>query len=198
MNILPLVNTTVTNSANGSPPVIVSIDPTTTSITLNVAQTLTANQQILFSLPLYDSLTPGFARTLYPNSLVNMRQQIYDSIGRVNDSSLLPRWMTSVQPDRTLLGFTPAWVICYCKPGTAETVKNNILTQYPYTLNEIDFQLDRFEVNRSKTYNYLGTTVGGQPIWNTLPSAQPNIINDDADSFIYFPRKTILPTQTQG
>jgi hypothetical protein len=198
MNILPLVNTTVTNSANGSPPVIVSIDPTTSSITLNVAQTLTANQQILFSLPLYDSLTPGFARTLYPNSLVNMRQQIYDSIGRVNDSSLLPRWMTSVQPDRTLLGFTPAWVICYCKPGTAETIKNNILTQYPYTLNEIDFQLDRFEVNRSKTYNYLGTTVGGQPIWNTLPSAQPNIINDDADSFIYFPRKTILPTQTQG
>jgi hypothetical protein len=127
-----------------------------------------------------------------------MRQQIYDSIGRVNDSSLLPRWMTSVQPDRTLLGFTPAWVICYCKPGAAETVKNNILAQYPYTLNEIDFQLDRFEVNRSKTYNYLGTTVGGQPIWNTLPSAQPNIINDDADSFIYFPRKTILPTQTQG
>jgi hypothetical protein len=198
MNMLALVNTTVTNAPNGTPPVIVALDTTLSTITVNVAQTLTVDQQVLFSPGLYDSLTPGFARTLYPNSLVNMRQQIYDSIGRINNSALLPRWMTSVQPDRTILGFTPAWVICYCKPGTAETIKNNILTQYPYTLNEIDFQLDRFEVDRSKTYNYLGTTVGGVPIWNTLPSAQPNVINDDADSYIYFPRKTILPTQTQG
>jgi hypothetical protein len=198
MNMLALVNTTVTNAANGTPPVIVAIDTALSTITVNVAQTLAVDQQVLFSPSLYDSLTPGFARTLYPNSLVNMRQQIYDSIGRINDSNLLPRWMTTVQDNRTLLGFTAAWVICYCKPGTAETIKNNILNKYPYTLNEIDFQLDRFEVNRSKTYNYLGTTGGGVPIWNTLPSAQPNVINDDADSFIYFPRKTILPTQTQG
>lgn len=198
MNMLALVGTTVTNAANGTPPVITGIDPTIPSITVNVSQSLLVNQQVLFSPPLTDNLTPGFARVLYPNSLVNMRQQIYDSIGRVNDSALLPRWMTSVQPNKTLLGFTAAWVICYCKPGAAETIKNNIINKYPYTLNEIDFQLDRFEVNRSKTYNYLGTTVGGMPIWNTLPSAQPNVTNDDADSFIYFPRQTILPTQTQG
>jgi hypothetical protein len=127
-----------------------------------------------------------------------MRQQIYDSVGRVNDSSLLPLWMTSVQPNKTILGITNAWVICYAKPGFGKVIVNNINTMWPYKLNDIDFELDRFEVDRSKTYNYLGTTMGGNPIWNTLPSAQPNIVNDDADSFVYFPRKTILPTKSQS
>ena len=198
MNIIALVNTTVTNAPNGTPPVIMSIDIENQTITVNVVQTLDVNQQLLFSLPLYDSLTPGMARTLYPNSLPNMREQINEAIGQVNDISLMPLWMTSVQrPSNTILGLTPAWVICYTKPGFSETIANNIATQWQYALNQIDFQLDRFEVDRSKTYNYLGLNPLGIPIWNTLPSAQPNVVGSDADSYIYFPRRTILPTQTQ-
>lgn len=198
MNITALVNTTVTNAPDGTPPIITSIDITYQTITVNVAQTLTTNQQLLFSQPLYDSLTPGVARTLYPNSLPNMRKQINDAIGQVNDISLMPLWMTSVQrPSNTILGLTPAWVICYTKPGFSEMIANNIATQWPYVLNQINFQLDRFEVDRSKTYNYLGLNPSGIPIWNTLPSAQPDVIGSDADSYIYFPRRTILPTQTQ-
>jgi hypothetical protein len=139
--------------------------------------------------------------------------------------------MVSQQLDGSIPGFTPAWVICYAKPGiivdgqlltydefnatglkktrtesgviitdyfsSGEIIKNNIETLWPYKLNEIDFQLDRFEVDRSKTYNYDGVNINGQPIWDTLPSAQPNVTNNDADSYIYFPRKTILPNQTQ-
>jgi hypothetical protein len=126
-----------------------------------------------------------------------MRQQIYDSLGQINDQSLLPTWMVSQQLDGSIPGFTPAWVICYTKVGFGEIIKNNIETLWPYKLNEIDFQLDRFEVDRSKTYNYDGVNINGQPIWDTLPSAQPNVTNNDADSYIYFPRKTILPNQTQ-
>jgi photosystem II stability/assembly factor-like uncharacterized protein len=191
------VNFTVTNDVNDAPPIVVSIDTQTSSIVVNVAQTLTTNQQVLFNNPLVTSLTPGTAQTLYPNSLSNMRQQIYDSLGQINDQSLLPTWMVSQQLDGSIPGFTPAWVICYTKVGFGEIIKNNIETLWPYKLNEIDFQLDRFEVDRSKTYNYDGVNINGQPIWDTLPSAQPNVTNNDADSYIYFPRKTILPNQTQ-
>ena len=191
------VNFSVTNDLYGSPPIVISVDEETSSIEVSVEQTLTDNQQLLFNPGIYTSLTPGVARTLYPNSLPNMRQQIYDSLGRINDSSILPTWMTSLQTDGTIPGFTPAWVICYAKPGYGDIIKDNIETMWEYTLNEIDFELDRFEVDRSKTYNYDGTTISGQPIWNTLPSAQPNIIGDSADSFVYFPRKTILPNESQ-
>lgn len=191
------VNFSVTNDSNGAPPVVVSIDPATSTVTVNVPQSLTMNQQLLFNDPLYTSLTPGIARSLYPNSLPNMREQIYDALGRIDDQSLLPTWMTSQQLDGSISGFIPAWVICYAKPGFGNIIKNNIETQWPYKLNQIDFQLDRFEVDRSKTYNYDGTNINGQPIWNTLPSAEPNITNNDADSYIYSPRKTILPNQTQ-
>jgi hypothetical protein len=201
MNVTPTasnVNTFV-NGTNGVPPVIVSIDPTGPSVTIDVAQTLVAGEQLLFSEPLYDSLTPGTASTLYPNSLPDMRQQIYDSIGRINNSSILPLWMTCVQPDtNVILGYTPAWVICYTLPGYSQTIANNINTEWPYNLNEIDFELDRFEVDRSKTYNYNGTNSQGVPLWGTLPSSQPDVIDNSADSFVYFPRKTILPTQTQS
>jgi hypothetical protein len=176
---------------------VTAVDIATQTVTIDVAQALTAYEQVLFRVPAYTSLTPGIARTLYPNSLPNMRQQIDDAIGNVNDPALLPLWMTSVQPDNTILGFTPAWVITYCKPGTSAIIQKNIQTQWPYVLNEIDFELDRFEVDRSKTYNYEGVNSSGVPIWNTLPSAQPNVTNNAADRYVYFPRKTILPTQSQ-
>ena len=197
MTMTAPMNFSVTNDSLDVAPIVISVDPNTSSVVVNVAQTLTIDQQVLFSESLYTSLTPGVARTLYPNSLPNMREQIYASLGRINDQTLLPAWMTSQQLDGSIPGFTPAWVICYVKPGYGDIVKSNIETMWPYSLNEIDFQLDRFEVDRSKTYNYQGTNFNGQPIWNTLPSAQPNVTNDDADSYVYFPRKTILPTQTQ-
>jgi hypothetical protein len=197
MNLLPIVGNTITNNPNDTPPIVTAVDIANQTVTVDVAQTLVANQQILFRIPAYTALTPGIARTLYPNSLPNMRQQIDDAIGNVNDPQLLPLWMTSVQSDNTILGFTPAWVITYCKPGTSAIIQKNIQTQWPYVLNEIDFELDRFEVDRSKTFNYEGVTSGGVPIWNTLPSAQPNVTNNSADKYVYFPRKTILPTQTQ-
>lgn len=197
MNLLPIVGSTITNHSDGRPPIVTEVDIANQTVTIDVAQTLTPYEQVLFREPAYTALTPGIARTLYPNSLPDMRQQIDDAIGNVNDPALLPLWMTSVQPDNTILGFTPAWVICYCKPGTSAIIQKNIQTQWQYKLNDIDFELDRFEVDRSKTYNYEGVNLSGVPIWNTLPSAQPNVTGNAKDKFVYFPRKTILPTQSQ-
>jgi len=187
----------IANSADGTSPTVTAIDSILNTVTLNVNQNSTISAQLIFNDPVYTSLTPGVARVLYPNSLPNMREQVYDSLGRVNSTTLLPRWMTSLQPSGTILGFTPAWVLCYCKPGTAISILSNILEKWPYELNQIDFEIDRFEVDRSKTYNYLGTNLAGVPIWNTLPSSQPSVINNSKNKFVYFPRKTILPDKSQ-
>lgn len=148
----------------------------------------------------YTSLTPGFARLLYPNSLVNMRSRVGANLGQEYDFRLLPKWMTSQQANGSTLGFTPAWVIAYCKPGYAQTVLNNIQTMWvdaldrPYTLNEINFRIDRFTVDKSITYNYDNNV--SPPAWTTLPSATPSPDPKNTKDFhVLFPRKTILPDE---
>ncbi len=104
--------------------------------------------------------------------------------------------MTSQQEDGNTLGFTPAWVICYTKPGFSEIVKNNINNLWNGTLNLINFKIDRFTVDKSLTYNYDKYLV--PPTWTDLPSATP-VPNpsDSQDFYVLFPRKTILPDETQ-
>lgn len=150
----------------------------------------------------YTSLTPGYARTLYPNSLYNMRTQVADVLQQEYDSRLLPLWMTSQQPNGSTLGYTQAWVIAYTKPGYAETIKNNIETLWKdpvgnvYTLNLINFQIDRFSVDKSATYNYDNNT--DPAAWTSLPSGTPTPDPlDSKDFYVLFPRQTILPDQTQ-
>lgn len=196
-----LTGLNVTNNIDATPPIIVadSIDSVTNTIEVSISQSLTVGQQVILNPPLYTSLTPGEVSTLYPNSLYNMREQIAESsIGRINKAAVLPLWMRSQQRDGNVLGYTPAWVICYTKPEYGDIVKNNIQTYISeewnnFNLNAINFQLDRFEVDRSLTYNYLGT-LSGIPQWETLPSAQPfPIEGDNKNSYVYFLQKTILP-----
>jgi hypothetical protein len=144
----------------------------------------------------YTSLTPGFARILYPNSLFNMRNRVASVLGQEYNSKLLPLWMTSQQENGNTLGYTQAWVICYTKPGFANTVKANIDNQWPHTLNQINFKIDRFTVDKSATYDYDNKL--NPPAWTGLPSAQP--VPDPLDSkdfYVLFPRQTILPDETQ-
>jgi hypothetical protein len=169
----------------------------------------------------YTSLTPGYARTLYPNSLFNMRNRVGQVVGQVKDSTLLPLWMTSQQENGGTLGYTQAWVICYTQPrivvndepltyaefeatglaradymSYAETIKNNIQNDWQYTLNQINFRIDRFSVDKSETYNYDKKL--NPPAWTGLPSANP--VPDPLDSkdfYVLFPRQTILPDETQ-
>lgn len=151
----------------------------------------------------YTSLTPGFARVLYPNSLPNMRTRVGQELGQEYNSNLLPLWMTSQQKNGSTLGYTPAWVIAYTKPGYADIVKSNIennwkntVTNTPYTLNTINFTIDRFTVDKSVTFNYDKNV--SPPSWTGLPSASPtpNPL-DSKDFYVLFPRKTILPDKTQ-
>ena len=117
------------------------------------------------------------------------------------NSNLLPKWMTSQQLNGSTTGFVPAWVICYTKPGFAETIKNNINTQWtdvlgnPYRLNVINFKIDRFTVDKSTTFDYDNNL--SPPAWTGLPSASPTPDPLDSKNFyILFPRQTILPDET--
>jgi hypothetical protein len=150
----------------------------------------------------YTSLSSGIARYLYPNSLFNMRNRVAQVLGQEYDSRLLPLWMTSQQSNGSTLGYTQAWVIAYTKPGYAETIKNNINTLWVdtlgnnYRLNQINFNIDRFTVDKSATYNYDTNT---QPAsWTGLPSGTPVPSPlDSKDFYVLFPRQTILPNESQ-
>ena len=107
---------------------------------------------------------------VYPNSLINMRNQVIDSVGQI--SPMLPAWMTSKQADGRVLGFVPAWIIAYVKPGQGGRVVYNIQQQFGNQLNTIDFKADRYEIDRRLTYAwepYNDSTEAGQ--WQPGPPA---------------------------
>jgi len=79
---------------------------------------------------------------VYPDSLVNMRDQVIDVVGKISD--ILPLWMISKQSNGRVLGFTPAWVIAYTKPGKSGQLAYNIRTEFASKLNLIDFEIDRY------------------------------------------------------
>jgi hypothetical protein len=107
---------------------------------------------------------------VYPNSLINMRNQVIDTVGKI--SNVLPRWMTSKQPNGKVLGFVPAWVICYCKPGTSGRIAYNIQqNQFDVQLNLIDFEVDRYELNSQLSKNWDPEANDGKGAWVPTPAA---------------------------
>ena len=106
--------------------------------------------------------------TVYPNSLINMRDQVIDTVGEVDD--VLPTWMTSKQSNGKILGFTPAWVLAYAKPGKGDQLSYYIKTKFGERLNLIDFEVDRYELDRllSKNWDPIADSTGGA--WEPTPA----------------------------
>lgn len=109
------------------------------------------NKQVVLAFPINEDDSTQID-SVYPNSLQNMRDQVIDVVGRV--SNVLPRWMLSTQPNGTVLGFTPAWVIAYTNPGQSGQIAYNIQTQFGQRLNLIDFEADRYELDNYLTKNW--------------------------------------------
>jgi hypothetical protein len=101
---------------------------------------------------------------VYPNSLINMRDQVIDVVGQI--STKLPLWMTSQQTDGRVLGFTPAWVMCYVKPGRSRQIAYYVQTQFQGQLNAVDFKVDRYVMDRTLSRNWDTTTQD----WTPAPS----------------------------
>lgn len=101
---------------------------------------------------------------VYPNSLVNMRDQVIDTVGQI--STQLPLWMTSKQTNGTVLGFTPAWVLCYTKPGRSRQIAYYLNEYFGEQLNRVDFKVDRYELDTTLSVNWDTATQQWTPAAN--------------------------------
>lgn len=106
--------------------------------------------------------------TVYPNSLINMRDQVIDTVGQ--QGNILPLWMTSKQANGRILGFTPAWVIAYVKPTKGDQVAYYIRTQFGEQLNRVDFEIDRYELDRLLTKNWDPIADSTTGAWEPTPA----------------------------
>jgi hypothetical protein len=163
------------------------------------AQGASVSKEVTLPYPVFRDNSPEIA-TVYPNSLINMRNQVIDTVGQI--SNTLPLWMTCTQDNGLVLGFTPAWVISYAKPGCGEQLAYYIGQDFIDKLNTIDFDVDRYELDNSLTKNwnreeqywgYVGDTVtphpaslttfdivgltGYQPFRTTLTGAGTSAVN---------------------
>ena len=153
-----------------------AIDPITGEVVYEVVyskiiddlvNTSGASVNKIVNLP-YDIIDPADGSTqitqVYPNSLVNMRDQVIDVVGQI--STKLPLWMTSKQTNGRVLGFTPAWVLCYTKPGRSQQIAYYVQTQFQGNLNAVDFKVDRYVLDHTLSRNWDTTTQN----WTPKPS----------------------------
>jgi hypothetical protein len=110
------------------------------------------SKELTWPYPISIEGDPTPIDTVYPNSLINMRDQVNDVVGQVD--TVLPLWMTSKQQDGRVLGFTPAWVIAYVKPGFGQQIAYNVRTQFGQELNKVDFKVDRYSLDRTLSKNW--------------------------------------------
>ena len=126
-------------------------------------------QSVKTAYPFVDPDGSTETQTVYPNSLINMRDQVIDVVGQTN--TVLPLWMTSKQTNGRVLGFTRAWVIAYTQPNESARIAYNIRENFGEILNRVDFDVDRYTLDRSMTKNWVpneDSTDGG----NWLPAKQ--------------------------
>lgn len=170
------------------------------------AQGQSVGKQVTLPYPVQTD--SGTVTYVYPNSLINMRDQIISQIGQL--SPALPLWMRSKQTDGRVPGFVPCWVIAYVKPGEAERIAYYIRTRSTLNLNSVDFKVDRYELDRSQTYNWdpvADSWIPSPPISTTFDQGQCVFdgggtsftapadfwVSDDRyNKYLLFPKQTIL------
>ena len=89
-------------------------------------------------------------QTRYISSIPNMRKEIRN-IGKL-ERNFLPLWMRTPQEDLAEVNYVTAIPICYCKPGTSKDILLNIKNAN-IDLTQIDFDIDRYIVERSEGIN---------------------------------------------
>jgi hypothetical protein len=78
--------------------------------------------------------------------------------------------MTSKQANGRVLGFTPAWVLAYAKPGKGEQIAYYVRTKFGERLNLIDFEVDRYELDRLLSHNWDPAADSTTGAWEPVPA----------------------------
>ena len=105
----------------------------------------------LITTPYYDANGNSYD-IAYPNSFTNMEATMVANLGYANKGAL-PDWMTTLQPDGSILGFKRAVVLAYTNPGAGEAIAWRF-NQQSYNLNEFDFTVDRYQLDNIYSQNY--------------------------------------------
>jgi hypothetical protein len=109
------------------------------------------NIEYTHQLPINSRLQAGQS-VVYPNSLSNMIRVIKDQVG-INTTSAFPLWMTTKQDSGSVLGWIPAVVVAYTKPGCGELVAYNI-SNSDFDIKQISFEIDRYIWDNDMTQNF--------------------------------------------
>jgi len=90
---------------------------------------------------------------IYPSSVSNIRKNIKtlivgDSPRQIDtENSFLPPWMVTPQDSKTpATGYIKAVPLCYCKPGEADYILENIAFS-GFDFTSLDFEIDRFIID---------------------------------------------------
>lgn len=75
-----------------------------------------------------------------------MRDNIRD-LG-TTDSEYMPLWMRTPQNNIQQLGYVNAIPLCYCKPGTADKIIENI-KKSGYDFKQINLEIDRYIIKNT-------------------------------------------------
>lgn len=87
----------------------------------------------------------------FPSSISLWRSQI-KSLGKT-DRHYMPLWMRTIQDGSMIeLDYVPAVVLCYCKPGKADTIIANIKNSN-FNFNQINYDIDRFIISEVTEYS---------------------------------------------
>ena len=101
--------------------------------------------------PYYDYEGNAYT-TAYPNAFSNMKDVTVAALGYANKGAL-PDWMTSRQANGFILGFTRAVVLAYTVPGASSLIAYRF-AQQDFNVNDIDFTVDRYQVDNIYSANY--------------------------------------------
>jgi hypothetical protein len=104
---------------------------------------------ITASTSVYDKV---IGKSVYNNSYANMSEVLSSNLGYANIGAL-PDWMTSPQSNKKVLGFTRAIVLAYTVPGASKLMAYR-LGANGISFNEINFVVDRYDLDNSYTANY--------------------------------------------
>lgn len=87
----------------------------------------------------------------FPSSISLWRKRI-KTLG-LRQPNYLPLWMRSIQDGSVQeLGYVPAIPLCYCKPGTANIILDNI--KYSgFDFQQIDYEIDRYIIDQVSNYS---------------------------------------------
>ena len=152
----------IVDKAVGTDPTTKSAAPASQRIDLRSANSWTNPLSVDAGEDYYISVDSGNYRAsaqndylAYPNAMENMRNRLKSAIGEaILERLVLPEWMQSKQEDDSILGWTLAVPIVYCKPGTSNKIKY-LLEQRSIDLKGVSFEVDRYilDNNLSKYYN---------------------------------------------